>query len=133
MGWITNLWQKFRIPIGRKKSLGNQGEDLACQFMKSNGFQILDRNYRRSGGEIDIIATKENLIVFVEVKTLRDSKRRPQDAVGKRKQQKIIKTARLYLCQKSLTNQKHRFDIIAIHIDDENGSEIKHFPNAFWP
>ncbi|MCR4626403.1 MAG: YraN family protein, partial [Treponema sp.] len=53
-----------------KKKLGNQGEDKACFFLKEKGFTILYRNWRTKRGEIDIIAEKNDAIVFVEVKTL---------------------------------------------------------------
>ena len=75
------------------KALGSKGEDLAIQFLKKKGYRIIDRNYKTSVGEIDIIARDGNTIVFVEVKTRTDdSFGYPFEAVNKKKRQKLQKS-----------------------------------------
>ena len=73
---------------------GKLGEDAACKYLKKQNYQILERNYRKRYGEIDIIAQKSNKLIFAEVKT-RSGERygTPSEAVTFSKQQKIIKTA----------------------------------------
>ncbi|HDD35529.1 MAG TPA: YraN family protein [Candidatus Desulfofervidus auxilii] len=111
-----------------KITVGNKGEVLAKKFLQKNGYRILVTNYKNKLGEIDIIATKEDTIIFVEVKT-RTSKRfgLGKEAVNKHKQKQIIKVAKCYL--KSLSqNFKVRFDVIGIDLENQ---KIEHIPNAF--
>ena len=79
------------------------GEDIACQFLEQKGFHILDRNYRKPWGEIDIIAEKSNQVRFVEVKAVsREARRdisremdyRPEEMVHVRKLKKLARTVR---------------------------------------
>ena len=85
------------------KQTGNQGEDYAAEYLRKNRYKILERNYRKRGGEIDIIAEKKGLIVFVEVKTRHSTTlSQPFEAVDLRKQDKIIQTAIMYLYEKKL-------------------------------
>ena len=78
------------------KLKGTYGEDLACKELEKNGYVILKRNFRYRNGEIDIIAEKDGIIIFVEVK-LRTSteKGMPCEAVDIKKQKKIIINGRL--------------------------------------
>lgn len=111
---------------------GKMGEDLACQYLKNKGYLILERNYRSSYGEIDIIAQKGEFLSFVEVK-LRDVNcgYQPQEAVTKEKQKRILKTALVYL-QENPSALQPRFDVIGI-ICKENRAFAQFFENAFRP
>jgi putative endonuclease len=116
---------------GFKKQLGNSGEDAACQFLLTQGYQILYRNFRRKIGEIDIICEYRGLIIFVEVKTRRScSYGFPSEAVTYKKRQKIINTAMVYLNEHRSQCMGIRFDIIEIFV---NGTSItcNHIINAF--
>lgn len=114
------------------KSLGAAGEELAARHLKKMGFAILEKNYRCPLGELDLIARKGPLLVFVEVKTRRSQHYGPpQTAVTMRKQQKIIRLAQLYIKQKKLYDLKCRFDVIAVHWNDDDRPQIKHIPAAF--
>ena len=114
-----------------KKSVGNKAESIACDFLKSNGYNIIERNYRFQKNEIDIIAGKENLIVFVEVKSKTDNAMtNPESALNSIKQQKIFKVANFYVMDKKITNCDYRFDVIIVYYTD-GGPKIEHYINAF--
>ncbi len=113
------------------KLKGTYGEDLACKELEKNGYVILKRNFRYRNGEIDIIAEKDGIIIFVEVK-LRTSteKGMPCEAVDIKKQKKIINTALMYIQQNNLSDNSFRFDVIEILALDT--VMIRHIKNAFW-
>ena len=94
------------------KITGACGEDAACSFLKKKKYKIIERNFRCSGGEIDIIAQKGEDLVFVEVKTRASDKfGTPAEAVTYYKKQNMVKTAKVYLMQNP-TDMNIRFDII---------------------
>jgi len=99
--------------------------------LEKAGYAILERNYRTRAGEIDLIARKENLLVFVEVK-MRSSEAfgRPEEAIDTRKQKKIIEIARCYLAEHPCPGQDIRFDVIAI-TSRAAERNIEHFEDAF--
>lgn len=95
-------------------SKGAAGEVLAARFLRSKGYTILVSNYRTRFGEIDIIAADAQYIAFVEVKTRsEDAYYAPREAVTEMKQQRIIKTAGLYL-RSFPTDLQPRFDVLEI-------------------
>jgi putative endonuclease len=98
-------------------SLGKKGEDLAIGQLKALGYKILERNFKCSLGEIDVIARDRNTLVFVEVKT-RASRDfgGPAAAVHARKQRQLSKVALVYLNQKKLFNIPARFDVVAVEL-----------------
>ena len=100
----------------------------AAAYLKENGYQILERNFRCRLGEIDLIARDGSCLVFIEVKyrsSLKDGA--PLEAVDRRKQKKIIRVAEYYLCMHpEKTELPCRFDVIGI----EEG-EIRLIQNAF--
>ena len=58
------------VPDAIRKNVGRGGENIACQFLERHGYKVVERNYRRKWGEIDIIATKDGTVRFVEVKAV---------------------------------------------------------------
>ena len=111
------------------KIIGNKGEKEACKYLKKNGYEILERNYTKFFGEIDIICKKDDVIAFVEVKSRKnDDYGYAADYVTKSKQEKIIKTAKAYISTNSLHNYYFRFDVIEIYFED---FKINHIENAF--
>jgi putative endonuclease len=115
------------------KKTGNRGEDIASQFLEDNGYRIVRRNYRYSTfGEIDIIASKDGVLVFVEVKTYRTEEfGEPAMLVNQRKQDQLRKIAQIYLLQCKI-DQDCRFDVIGIKLSkDGTGSLVNHIENAF--
>ena len=110
------------------KLVGNKGEALAEAFLKDNGYKILDRNYKLKFGEIDLIAEKDNIISFVEVKYRSTNMfGLGREAVNYKKQTTIKKVAELYLLNKKLTEKDISFDVIELKSDDE----IEHIKNCF--
>lgn len=116
----------------RRKSLGRRGEDLACEYLQRNGFTIQERNYRTRQGEIDVIATRERITVFVEVKARRTGDYgEPEEAVTGTKVHRIRAVASEYLGEKGLGNDV-RFDVISVLLDSEgNLKDLRHIPEAF--
>lgn len=112
------------------KLLGNAGEQMAVEYLASKGYRVLITNYRSKIGEIDVIAEKGSVLAFIEVKT-RASLRygRPSEAVDYRKQQRIIRTALLYV-QKYSIDKAVRFDVLEIVCQGDKSS-INHIQNAF--
>ena len=102
-----------------KKVLGKLGEDVAVSVLESNGYRIIERNFRIGRlGEIDIIARDSEFICFVEVKTRTcDYFGMPSEAVGKKKQEKLRTLAMAYLKIKGLQHRYIRFDIAEIYVD----------------
>ena len=110
-----------------KKLLGRVGERLAEKHLKSIGYQILEKNFTTTFGEIDIIAKIGETYAFIEVKR-RSSTRygRPSEAVNIPKMRKIVRAATMYAARRGLSDSPIRFDIIELL-----PGEINHIPAAF--
>ena len=116
-----------------KKQTGDAGEEYCAKYLKKHGFKILDRNYRKPFGEIDIIALKNELLCFVEVKTRHyNSMTQPYEAVDYRKRQRIIKAAQAYLTEKKI-QMYCRFDVCEVITDKESLKllNLNYIENAF--
>lgn len=112
--------------------IGLKGENAACAFLKKNGYRIISRNYRKSFGEIDIIAQKDENISFVEVKTRKSTEfGLPCQAVTKSKMDRIKKTAKTYIIENSL-DENYSFDVIEIYYNGISILNIEHIKNAFY-
>lgn len=113
-------------------NLGIQGEEIACNYLKENEFEIIDRNFRSHQGEIDIICRDKGTLVFVEVKFYSyRSYFTPAYAVNKNKKGSIAHAARYYLHKHKLYNSACRFDVIAIYRKQNEEQTIDHIKNAF--
>ncbi len=111
---------------------GKTGETAAAKYLKKNGYKILERNYRKTYGEIDIVAQKGENIAFVEVKTRKsDSFGTPAEFVTVQKQKKLIKAAYTYI-QERKVDAAFTFDIVEVYIDGKKVKEINHIKNAFY-
>ncbi len=124
-----------------RKRLGNLGERIAENFLRRKGYEILGKNYSSkfvSGpkrGEIDLVAKKDNIISFVEVKTLLSQENfLPEDKVDFQKQRKIIKMAESWLMENKIPlDSPWQIDIIAISLDsDAKKAKIRHLENAVF-
>jgi len=114
-----------------RKRTGEKGEDIACDYLRSRGYRIVERNYRCPLGEIDIVARDGDAIVFVEVKSRKSEEfGDPQLAVGMEKQKKVSRISLTYLKNKDLYPCNARFDVVAIKMLPE-GSTIELIQNAF--
>jgi putative endonuclease len=113
------------------KEKGQAGERLAARFLEKQGFRILERNYRNRLGEIDIVAEDGGVLVFVEVRTLEASAGHfPEETILPKKQQRISRTAVVYVQHKRLEDRPARFDVVSVTLDGPR-STLRHFPNAF--
>jgi putative endonuclease len=110
----------------RRKAVGRIGESIAAQFLERKGFTIIDRNYRKPWGEIDIIAQKGSTVRFVEVKTLSResmpdvsremSDYRPEEQVHPVKLRKIARTAEMYMNGKR-DGREYQIDVVGVFLN----------------
>ncbi len=103
------------------KEIGNLGEEIARNYLKENKYKIIESNFTRRGGEIDIIAKDKRELVFIEVKTRKNIKYgTPIEAVNKIKQKHIYKTAEYYIYKNNIKNTPIRFDVVEVYMNIDN-------------
>ena len=127
---------KALIPKAR---LGRVGENLCCWYLKNRGWEILARNYRSKGGEVDIIAmTKNELqpsrpkLIFLEVKTRQSPHGLgPECSVSERKRRRILNCLRHWLLEHQYPRAELRCDISAITKAHNTAARIRYYENAF--
>jgi len=117
------------------KKTGDLGEELAAKYLIDKGFRILERNWRGykelKCPEIDIIACKTDLLIFVEVKTSKtELYGRPQEWITPKKRRHIADSASVYLAGNDQPDMDCRFDAIAIDLKAKPPA-INHIENAF--
>ena len=121
--------KKFVKEPTEKQKIGQIGEDYACEYLKRNGYKVIDRNYLKKWGEIDIIASKAKKLHFVEVKSVsreindnivhetKDSYR-AEDNIHPWKLKRLGRAIQSYLLEKDISDDTEwQFDIITVHID----------------
>jgi putative endonuclease len=117
--------------MAEHNELGKLGEELAVEFLRKNGYEILETNWTFQKAEIDIIAKKENTLAIVEVKTRSSIEfGLPQDFVKPKKIQLLVKAVDAYVIEKDL-DINVRFDIIAIHKEGKS-FVMDHLIDAFY-
>lgn len=110
--------------------LGKKGEQLAVNYLMNEGYKIVERNWRFQKAEIDIIATKEKMLISVEVKTRSNNDYgNPQDFVNSKKIKLMILAMNEYILKRNLDIEL-RFDIIAI-TKNKSSFNVEHFQDAF--
>nr|WP_312576342.1 YraN family protein [Sedimentibacter sp.] len=113
-----------------KENKGYQYEEIAKRYLLKNNYKIIEENFMSKFGEIDVIASKDEEILFIEVKGRKNSNfGMPREAVTLNKQKKIIATAKYFLLKNKYYDVQCRFDVIEILLDDKS---IQHIENAFW-
>jgi putative endonuclease len=119
------------VGVQSTKAKGDRGEDIAVQFILSEGMKIVETHYRSGRGEIDIVAREGDILVFCEVKT-RESPGfgDPEYAVHRRKQAQIRRIAEAYMLEHGIQDQVCRFDVAAVLLDGANRA-IRYYRNAF--
>ena len=117
--------------MAEHNELGKLGEELAVEFLRKEGYRILETNWMFQKAEIDILAQKENILAVVEVKT-RSSLDfgLPQNFVKPKKIQLLVKAVDAFVSERDLDIQV-RFDIIAVHKEDKS-FVIEHLIDAFY-
>ena len=120
-----------KIKDTEKITIGKEGEKIAAAYLKKNGYEIIEINFRCPIGEIDIVAKEKNDLVFVEVKTRKSIELGyPEQAVGMRKQKKMSQLALWYMQKRKIADTNARFDVVAITLIPEK-NEVKLIKNAF--
>lgn len=110
-----------------KRAFGAEGEQTARNWLLAHGWQVLEMNYRRPTGEIDIIARRRGLTAFIEVKRrTTDRFGRPAEAVTPQKQARILRTAMVYMQENGIVDRPVRFDVIEVI-----QGEVRHIEGAF--
>lgn len=120
--------------------IGKTGEDTAVQYLLSQGYQILDRNYANTVGlrlgEIDIVAQKQDEVIFIEVKATYietgKSVRLPEWQVNRSKLRKMEKAAAIYLKERRLGNRDYSFDVVTVTFYPDREPEIRHLDHVFF-
>jgi putative endonuclease len=115
-----------------RQEIGRLGEKLATNYLKKQGFKILETNYRCPLGEIDIIARQKDCLAFIEVRTKTGSDfGTPEESVTGDKKRKMINTAYYYLKQNECLESDWRIDFIAVELNEKyKPSRIELFQNA---
>jgi len=124
-----------------KNSTGQTGEQVAANFLKNKGYEILDMNFKNDSGrrlgEIDIVARdkQQDEIVFVEVKTREYNRYKdtlPEENINYQKLRKLAKIATVFLRERKMEDCDYRFDAISVWLDyTTRMAKIKHLPNIF--
>jgi putative endonuclease len=121
--------------MNHKSYIGKLGEDIACDYLINRGYKIIERNYREKWGELDIIAKDpENILVFVEVKTIRQlpnavAELQPEDNLTAAKLKKLQRTASMYAgFNENLVDENRgwRIDLVAVALP---GNKVVHYEN----
>ena len=116
-----------------QRIVGQQGEALAEEFLRVQGYQILRRNYRNKIGEIDLVAREGDCVCFVEVKLRKQSRfGPPQEAIGYSKKRKLYLMALCFLKETfGSVDKKSRFDVVTVQQDAESKPQLFLIKNAF--
>ena len=123
--WGDNIMKR------NTRDSGDQGEEIAVAYLRSQGLTIIETQYHFGHGEIDIIAREGEALVFCEVKMRRSDKYGPPEyAVHRRKQTQIRKIAEAYLYEHEIREQICRFDVVGIEMIGGNLT-IRHMRDAF--
>lgn len=120
-----------RPAVRTKRKVGKTGEDVAENFLKTLGYQIIEKNFYYQHGEIDIVAKEGETLVFVEVKSRRSDRfGAPEESVTPRKQEVLRRTAEGYVASKNLTDTECRFDVVSVVMKD-GAAECRLLKNCF--
>ncbi len=134
--------------LSKKRQFGDKGEEMAAEFLREKGYKIIERNYSRPKyGEIDIVAAKMEgrifaktaVLVFVEVKTIKGDGTDLTTALAAQnvhyyKQQRLIRTAKIYLIDKKISaSTPWRIDVVLVILNfDGDLVKIEHLESAVW-
>jgi putative endonuclease len=115
-----------------KKALGNLGEAVACAYLQQKGYILLAHQFRAGALELDLVMQDGETLVFIEVKTRKNSTfGLPEESVSYSKQQHLLAAAEAYLSLHVLEVQACRFDVVSV-IPNGKSYRINHLENAFW-
>lgn len=108
----------------KRRETGALGEKVAGAFLENNGYEIIEKNYRCAEGEVDIIATQGNTLVFIEVRTKRNRQYgSPEESITLVKSERLRGLAERYMQEQEKTKVNWRIDLVAIEM--ERGNRVK--------
>ena len=114
------------------RKIGDIGEQATADFQQRHGYAILERNYTVRGGEIDIIASKDNVTAFVEVKTRKENPlEQGEDAITPTKKKRLVAAAQRYIDEVMKNCKQCRFDVAVVTVSDNAVKHLKYYVNAF--
>ncbi|MCU0660101.1 MAG: YraN family protein [Candidatus Pacebacteria bacterium] len=130
----------MKLFTSKNQKIGELGENIACRFLKNRGFEILERNYTRRYGEIDIVAKYSKIIHFVEVKTvsceitdatLPETVIRPEENMHERKLHRFQNTVHSYLANNEINDgTPWQIDLVCVYLDlDSNKARVNILEN----
>jgi putative endonuclease len=115
-----------------RQRLGRLGEAAAEAALERGGLKIVARRFRLRSGEIDLIAERGDLVVFVEVKTRRGSRYgAPAEAVTHVKRERMARAALVFLCRTQWLDRRVRFDVVEVYADGDRILRVRHIADAF--
>jgi putative endonuclease len=116
--------------MAKHNETGTLGESIAAKYLENKGFSVIDKNYRRKWGELDIVVQKDGVIHFIEVKTV--SRRsfgghfeqeinnyRPEDNMHPWKLKRLERALQTYILEKRLDSKEWQFDLVCVFLDQE--------------
>ena len=110
---------------------GRVGEDIAATHLTRSGHRIVERNYRCSHGEIDLIAEEGRELAFVEVRTRSSATfGTPEESITWQKRQRMTKCALAYLAERGVSDRRWRIDLIAVQLDRGRVTRLEHYRHA---
>ena len=120
-------------PSRARTAVGARAEDLAALLLETRGYRIIERNWRRPEGELDLVAHDQGVLVFVEVRSRTGEERgNPLETVNARKRARVVRAARLYLEAAQPAATAFRFDVVGVIFPSDGGQPaITHVEDAF--
>ncbi|MDQ2765997.1 MAG: YraN family protein [Gemmatimonadota bacterium] len=113
------------------QALGEEGERIAAMWLTQRGWRILDRRFRNGHRDLDLVAEREGLVAFVEVKTRRGRDfGHPVEAVNWRKQRELVRSAAVWIARNGVGEQTFRFDVVGV-LMGYGATRVRHVENAF--
>lgn len=126
---LNTFTQLLTVDMAEHNAFGVRGEELACKYLIEHEYELIAVNWRAFKYEIDIIAKKDNTIVFVEVKTrATHAFGSPEESINSYKENHLISGAEVYL-ERNNIDMECRFDVISI-VMDKRGAELRHIKDA---
>lgn len=118
------------LELAPRPSTGADGEAVAAEYLRRQGYEILHRGYRAAGGEIDLVAVRDGVFVFAEVKTTRRAEVGPEQRVGWEKRRHLVRAARAFVDRGPQDAEAYRFDVLAVDLS-RGTPRVEHIEDAF--
>lgn len=113
--------------------VGRQGEQIAAEYLRARGYAVVDANWRGRGGELDVVATQNGQVVFVEVRSRSTTTgATAAESIGPDKQRRLLRAAEEYLARKE-PNASARIDVITVLFRPGRTPDVQHIVNAVVP